>query len=117
MMGAAAAAPELRAESAMSTRRVVLRVALAFLGGYAFSAGLVAALAALCVWCGLAAAEAAVLSGMLGFLIYLGVLLWAFATPRPRRAALLVLAGAACSHGLALALHSARPLLVLAPWS
>jgi len=57
------------------------RVLLAVVGGYFLSAALVA-------WGALALAsvmprsEAVVLMGMLGFVVYLGVLLWAFAEPR-----------------------------------
>src|SRR5918998_20086 len=51
-------------------------------GGYALAAGLVALLAAGLPWTGMARAEAAVLAGMLGILLYLGLLLWAFAERR-----------------------------------
>ena len=57
---------------------VVLRVTAALLGGYAFSAALVALLAAALPLAGMARSEAVVLAAMLGFLLYLLVLLWAF---------------------------------------
>lgn len=57
---------------------VVLRVTAALLGGYAFSAALVALLAAVLPLAGMARSEAVVLAAMLGFVLYLLVLLWAF---------------------------------------
>jgi len=64
--------------------RVTPRVLLAVVGGYCLSAGLAALLAA-----GLALlmeeSEAVVLMAMLAFVIYLLVLLWAFAEPRLSR--------------------------------
>lgn len=101
-MGATtASAPPPRAESSMSTRRVVLRFVLAFVGGYAFSAAVSNALAVVLARAGLEPAEAAVLAGMLGVLIYLPTLLWAFAARRPRQAALLLLVVGACAQLLA----------------
>lgn len=85
----------------MSTRRVVLRFALAFIGGYGFSAALSSALAALLARAGLERGEAAVLAGMLGFVIYLPTLLWAFAARSCRQVALLLLGGGACAQLLA----------------
>ena len=65
------------------------RVLLAIGGGYALSAALVLAVAAaLPPMTGLARGEAVVLAAMLGFLLYLGLLLWAFAPVRLRRVAL-----------------------------
>ena len=58
---------------------VVLRVAGAVLGGYAFSAAWVAfASTALPLATGLARSEAVLLSSMLGFVVYLATLIWAF---------------------------------------
>ena len=45
--------------------------------------------------------EAVVLAAMLGFVVYLVVLLWAFAERSLARLAAVVLAGAAAAHGLA----------------
>ncbi len=55
----------------------------AVLGGYAFSAALVALLAlALPLAVGMPRSEAVLLASMLGFLIYLALLIWAFAERR-----------------------------------
>ncbi len=58
---------------------VALRVLGAVLGGYAFSAALVALLALILPLVGMPRSEAVVLASMLGFLIYLALLIWAFA--------------------------------------
>lgn len=65
---------------------VVLRVLAAIGGGYAVAAGL-AALAAVALpqVTALPRSEAVVLASMLAFLIYLALLLWAFAEPRLTR--------------------------------
>jgi hypothetical protein len=56
-----------------------LRIFGAVLGGYAFSASVVALVSlALPHWLGLPRGEVAVGSGMFGFVLYLGILLWAF---------------------------------------
>lgn len=55
------------------------RVFLAVFGGYAVSAAVVTALAATLALTGMARGEAIVLAIMLGFIIYLMLLLWAFA--------------------------------------
>lgn len=72
---------------------LILRIALAIPGGYALTAGTVALATAL-----LAAlmprAEAFVLSAMLGFLLYLAILIWAFAEPRLLRLAVVIPPGA-----------------------
>ena len=73
---------------------VAARVVLAVGGGYALAAGLVALLAAGLPWTGMGRAEAAVLAGMLGILLYLGLLLWAFAERRLPRLAAAALLGA-----------------------
>ena len=65
---------------------IVLRLAIAVLGGYALSASIVAfsalALSEMAAW---PRSEAVVLSSMLGFVIYLSVLIWAFAEKRVAR--------------------------------
>ena len=48
----------------------------------------------------MARSEAAVLSAMLGFLIYPTVLLWTFATTRPWRCWAVLLTAAGAGHGL-----------------
>lgn len=72
----------------MVTRRILgpvgmaaTRAAVAVAGGYALTAVGVVALAAVLARCGMAASEAVVTAGMLGFMAYLGVLLWALACP------------------------------------
>ncbi|HKO91892.1 MAG TPA: PepSY-associated TM helix domain-containing protein [Polyangiaceae bacterium] len=72
----------------MRAALVFLRIVLSLLGGYAFSAAVSAGLA----WglprvSSLPRGEAVVLAGMLGFVIYLGVLLWAFGWPGQRNSA------------------------------
>jgi hypothetical protein len=70
---------------------VVVRVLLAVFGGYAFTAVWSAAFALiLTTGFGSARAEAVVLSAMLGFLVYLGVLLWAHVERRLIRVALVL---------------------------
>jgi hypothetical protein len=62
---------------------IVTRIILAVAGGYAVASGLVALLAVgLPPVTGMARSEAVVLASMLGFLIYLGLLLWGFAERR-----------------------------------
>lgn len=80
---------------------VVLRVLGALLGGYAFSAALVA-LAAVCLalGTGLPRSEAVLLSAMPGFLLYLTVLLWAFAERRLWRVWCVLAGGAVLAYGL-----------------
>ena len=65
-------------ESIAPASRVVLRVLGAVGGGYALSAALVALLSAALPLTGLARSEAVVSAAMLGFVIYLLLLLWAF---------------------------------------
>jgi hypothetical protein len=62
--------------------RVVLRVLAIVLGGYAASAALVAAASATLPLFGMARMDAYTISGMLGFLVYLGLGLWAAAERR-----------------------------------
>lgn len=57
---------------------MLLRITGAVLGGYAFSAAAVALMVDLFIQATLARSEAVVLSSMLGFVLYLAVLLWAF---------------------------------------
>jgi hypothetical protein len=80
---------------------VVLRVLGAVLGGYAFSAALVA-LAAVCLslGTGLPRSEAVLLSAMAGFLLYLTVLLWAFAERRLWLVWCVLAGGAVLAYGL-----------------
>lgn len=70
--------PRLRRAAARPWVRIVLRLIAALPGGYAFTAALVALLAAALPLLGLARSEAVVSAAMLGFVLYLLVLLWAF---------------------------------------
>lgn len=75
---AALVPPPLRRATARPWVRIVLRLIAALPGGYAFTAALVALLAAALPLLGLARSEAVVSAAMLGFVLYLLVLLWAF---------------------------------------
>jgi hypothetical protein len=57
---------------------VVLRVVTALSGGYWLSAAAVIGLGRLGAALGMHRADAVVVAAMLGFLIYLGILIWAF---------------------------------------
>lgn len=83
--------------------RTVLRLVAAVGGGYALCAAWVALLSvALPRMTGLAQSEAVVLSAMLGYVLYLGVLLWAFSVRRLRQLCLLLLGGTVLAQGLTL---------------
>ena len=64
---------------------VSARIVLIVVGGYAASAGFVAALSALLPIFGLARSEAVTLSSMLGFILYVALVLWGFAAHRSWR--------------------------------
>ena len=83
--------PSSRAQAAGIAARVVLALG----GGYALTAAGVLLLAVALAALGMARSEAVVLASMLGFLIYLGVLLWAFAEPRLPRVVAVLLGGTA----------------------
>ncbi len=59
--------------------RMCLRLIAAIPGGYALTAAAVAALGGLLSLAGMTRSDAVVLSAMLGFVLYLVLLLWAFA--------------------------------------
>lgn len=61
---------------------VLVRVVLAMLGGYAAAAGIVAALSVTLPFTGLPRSEGVALASMLGFIVYLLLLLWGFAERR-----------------------------------
>lgn len=75
---AALVPPRLRRAAARPWVRIVLRLIAALPGAYAFTAALVALLAAALPLLGLARSEAVVSAAMLGFVLYLLLLLWAF---------------------------------------
>ncbi|WP_220014676.1 hypothetical protein [Bradyrhizobium sp. BR 10289] len=69
--------------------KTLARTALAILGGYLGTSAFIAALAMIAVaTVGMERSEAATLGSMLGFLIYLGVIIWSFAEPALVRVAL-----------------------------
>jgi hypothetical protein len=69
--------------------KIVIRVATATLGGYVVASGFVALVAVgLPAVTRMARSEAVVLASMLGFIIYLALLIWGFASPRLSRLAL-----------------------------
>lgn len=80
--------------------RVTLRIAAAVIGGYAWTASWVALLAALLPVAGMARSEAVVLAAMLGYVIYLLVLLWAFSVRRLVRLGAVLLGGTALACAL-----------------
>ena len=81
--------------------RLVSRIVAAVVGGYVLSAGLIT-LAAMALGRAIPQSEAVVLTSMLGFVIYLTLLLWAFAERRLWRIWAVLAGGGAASHGLAL---------------
>lgn len=87
---------------ARASLAVVLRVTGAVLGGYVFSACLVALLAAILPHAGMARSEAAVSAAMLGFVLYLLVLLWAFSVRSLARLWAALAGGTALASGLVL---------------
>ncbi len=75
-----------RPSNAATRRRNALRVVLAVGAGFGFTTAVTGLFAAgLPLAFGMDRAEAALLCSMLGFLLYLGVLLWAFTEPRLAR--------------------------------
>lgn len=81
--------------------RVALRVLGAVGGGYAFCAACVAWLAVtLPRFAGVARSEAVLAAAMLGFVLYLAVLVWAFSVPSLRRLWCALAGGTALVCGL-----------------
>ncbi len=85
-----------------ATLTSLLRIGVAVLGGYSLTALLVALLAALLVLAGIARSEAVVAASMLGFLLYLAVLVWAFSAVRLRTLWVGLAAGSGAAYGLLL---------------
>lgn len=84
----------------MTRLSVLVRLVAAIGGGYAVAAGL-AALAAAALSTGgvMARSEAVVLASMLAFLVYLALLIWAFADRRLARLCLMLTAAGIVSWG------------------
>ena len=82
------------------TLRIVLRVLGAVVGGYALTALAVAALGAVMAQLAMARAEAVTLAAMLGFVIYLALLLWGFSVKSVTRLWLILMGGAAALASL-----------------
>lgn len=87
------------------TAKILFRVIGAVLGGYGFSAALVALLTVGLGALGLARSEAVVAASLLGFVVYLLVLLWAFSVRSLAR----LWAGLAGGTALAVGLVQAIP--------
>lgn len=80
---------------------LVLRLLAVIVGGYYLTAALVSLGAAgMAGGFGLPGSEAVVLAAMLGFLVYLGLLIWGFAERRMRLLCLVFLGGAVLAQGL-----------------
>ncbi|HYD05306.1 MAG TPA: iron transporter [Reyranella sp.] len=96
--------------SALHVAAIVVRLTAAIGGGYAVTAG-VAALAAvvLPMLTSMPRSEAVVLASMLAFLLYLALLIWAFAERRLLRLCLILAVAGAASWAGALALARLPP--------
>ena len=79
----------------------LLRVLAAVFGGYVVAAGVVAALSTVLCAAGMARSEASVTSALLGFPVYLVVVLWAFSVSSLLRLWTLLAIGTAIVGGLA----------------
>ena len=91
---------------------LALRVLAGIGGGFACTVALVSVSARLLVQLiGLASHEAVLIACMLGFVIYLGLLLWAFVEPRLWRLCLLLLLGIASDLALQLGPPASLPLI------
>ncbi|NKQ09653.1 hypothetical protein [Pseudomonas sp. SST3] len=89
---------------------LLLRVVAAVGGGYACTVALSSTAAQLLTLLGgMARSEAVILAAMLGFILYLVLLLWSFTEPRLWRVWALLLAGTAIGLGLR---HQLAPALV-----
>jgi hypothetical protein len=71
--------------------QVSSKLLIAILAGYAFTSGYVALSSILLVKLGMPMGEAAVLNGMLGFILYLYVILWVFATKKLWRTSAIII--------------------------
>jgi hypothetical protein len=89
-----------------SSVHIAARIVLAIVGGYVAASGLIALLAmSLPPLTGMPRSEAVVLSSMLGFVLYLGLLLWAFAVRRLVVVLLVLVVLSSGSFGLVAAIN------------
>ena len=88
---------------------VFLRVTGAVLGSYGFSAALVALLAVGLTTLGMARSEAVVTASLVGFVLYLVVVLWAFSVRSLAQLWLVLAGGTALLFGLALLIQRQMP--------
>lgn len=92
--------------AAPSRRTLVLRIAVALLGGYAFAWGFIAAGLALGFAAGMDFHDAEFVASALGLLVFLAAFLWTFAARRLWPVAAVLVAGAAALAGLASVVQS-----------
>jgi len=90
----------------LTPRHIALRTAVAILGGYAFTWGVVALGIALLYTVGMEFHDAEHLSYIIGFLVFLTAFLVAFATQGLRRVALVLVGGGALMSAVAWWLQS-----------
>ena len=90
----------------LTPRHIASRTAVAILGGYAFTWGVVALGIALMYTAGMEFHDAEHLSYIIGFLVFLTAFLVAFATQRLRNMALILVGGGAAMSAIAWWLQS-----------
>ena len=98
--------PASSSHPAATRLQLAARGALAVLGGYAFAWGVVVLGAASLFALGMGFHDAEFLASLVGVLAYLVVFLWAVATRRPGRCALVLLGGGALMSVAASALQA-----------
>ncbi|MEM8766628.1 MAG: hypothetical protein AAGE43_04240 [Pseudomonadota bacterium] len=79
---------------------IALRCLIVIFGGYALTSGLVALSGQALHELGLPLGESVLLVTMLGFLLYLAIIIWGFADPRLPRVVLFIGVGSLASIGL-----------------
>lgn len=87
--------------STLTTRHIAARTAVALLGGYAFSWGVIVFGVATLFAAGMEFHDAEHLAYLIGLLVYLGAFLAAFASRDLRRAAMILVGGGALLSGVA----------------
>lgn len=99
----------MQSVEAATAAKLLLRVTGAVLGSYAISAALVALLAIGLTTLGMARSEAVVTASLVGFVLYLVVVLWAFSVRSLARLWLVLAGGTALLFGLALLIQRQMP--------